>query len=60
MLTMLKHTLAKGLFALGILSMSIAHAEVELIHQENIFNDQDSFSLKTHGSIRLQALHFDH
>ena len=57
---MLKHTLAKGLFALGILSMSIAHAEVELIHQENIFNDQDSFSLKTHGSIRLQALHFDH
>lgn len=56
---MLKQTLATGLFVLAIGSATTAQAEVELIHQDKIFTDQDGFSLSTHGSMRLQSLHFD-
>lgn len=56
---MLKPSLAKGLFALGILSSTLVHAEITLIDQDHLLNDHDGFSLKTHGSVRLQALNFD-
>lgn len=56
---MLKKTLVVGSVLFVMTWMTAANAEVELIHQDKIFSDQDSFSLKTHGSMRLQALNFD-
>ena len=56
---MLNHYLAKVCFTLGILYSATTHAEIELINQKKILNDHDQFILKTHGSIRLQALDFD-
>lgn len=56
---MLKKTFVIGFCAIATLNVNKAYAEVELVHQDKIFSDQDSLSLKTRGSMRLQALNFD-
>ncbi|MRT38071.1 porin [Acinetobacter sp. RIT698] len=56
---MLKRTLKIVCSTWVILNATTVSAEVELIHQDQIFSDQDSFTVKTHGSMRLQALNFD-
>ena len=56
---MLKNTLKIACFTWVILNATTVFAEVELIHQDQIFSDQDSLTVKTHGSMRLQALNFD-
>lgn len=43
----------------GLLISSIAYAQVNIIDQEHVFNNQDHFQLNTSGSIRLQALNFE-
>ncbi len=45
--------------ALTLAISSSSFAEVTLINQDHIFNDQDNFKLTTSGSLRLQALNFD-
>lgn len=44
---------------LGLLLSSTSYAQVSLIDTDQVFNDQDHFSLTTSGSIRLQALNFE-
>lgn len=56
---MLKKTLVIGFFTILILKTTSVYAEVVLLQRDQIFSDQDSLTLKTHGSMRLQALNFD-
>lgn len=57
---MIQPRLNKLLLSLGLIFSSTAFAEISLIDQKQIFNDQDQFKLTTSGSIRLQSLNFDH
>lgn len=46
--------------ALSVLVPTHAVAEVEVINKDHIFNEHDKFTLTSSGSLRLQALNFDH
>jgi len=46
--------------AFSTLVPSYAIAEVEVINKDHLFNEHDNFTLTSSGSLRLQALNFDH
>lgn len=46
--------------ALNLLISPLSQAEIELLKQEHILSDHDQLRLTSKGSMRLQALNFDH
>lgn len=59
-MTKLHHYVGACSIALCTLLSTDVVAEVELVNKDHIFNDHDNFKLTSHGSLRLQALNFDH
>lgn len=57
---MLNTRFSKLFLSLGLIFSAPVYAELSLVDQSQILSDQDHFKLTTSGSIRLQALNFDH